>query len=81
MPKPSATVTVTPAPVTEPVVKPPRAMVTPGAMPPSPAAYAGKADGLTPEVLLRHAADYGAWCQANAAKLRALEAFFWPEDK
>lgn len=73
--------TVTPAPVTELVVKPPGAMVTPGVMPPSPAAYAGKADGLPPEALLRHAADYGAWCQANAAKLTALEAFFWPDNK
>lgn len=73
--------TVTPAPVTEPVVKPPRAMVTPGGMPPSPAAYAGRSGGLPPEALLRHATEYGAWCQANAAKLKALEAFFWPEDK
>ncbi|KAA5931535.1 MULTISPECIES: hypothetical protein [Pantoea] len=75
------TVTVTPAPVIEQAMKPPRAMVSVGTMPPAPSAYAGKASGLPPAALLRHAADYGAWCQANAAKLKALEAFFWPEGK
>lgn len=72
---------VTPAPVIQQAVKPPRSMVTPSVMPPAPSVYGGKGAGLTPEALLRHANDYGAWCQANAAKLKALEAFFWPEDK
>ncbi|EBQ3682356.1 hypothetical protein BEQ15_07665 [Salmonella enterica] len=53
-------------------------MVTVAPMPPAPSAYAGGSSGLPPDALLRHAADYGAWCQANAAKLHALEAFFWP---
>lgn len=53
-------------------------MVTVATMPPAPAAYAGSEGGLPPDALLRHAADYGAWCQSNAAKLKALEAFFWP---
>ncbi|WP_240462663.1 hypothetical protein [Enterobacter hormaechei] len=47
-------------------------------MPPAPSAYVGGSQGLPPDALLRHATDYGAWCQTNAAKLHALEAFFWP---
>ncbi|WP_267431994.1 hypothetical protein [Erwinia psidii] len=47
-------------------------------MPPAPAAYAGNTQGLSPEALLKHATDYGVWCQTSAAKLKALEAFFWP---
>jgi hypothetical protein len=54
-------------------------MVTVAPMPPAPAAYAGQASGLSPAALLRHAADYGAWCQTSAAKLKALEVFFWPD--
>ncbi|QQE46129.1 MULTISPECIES: hypothetical protein [Hafnia] len=46
-------------------------------MPPKPSAYADGSTGLSPDALLRHATDYGAWCQTNAAKLKALEAFFW----
>ncbi|WP_198138732.1 hypothetical protein [Erwinia typographi] len=72
---------MTPAPVISEAVKPPRSMVTVGVMPPAPSAYAGKSAGLSPDALLRHATDYGAWCQANAAKLKALEAFFWPQAK
>lgn len=70
---------VTPAPVIVQDSKPPRAMVTVAPMPPAPASYAGSTSGLSPDALLRHAADYGAWCQTNAAKLNAIEAFFWPE--
>lgn len=69
---------VTPAPVIQQAVKPPREMVTIAPMPPAPSAYAGKSAGLPPEALLRHATDYGAWCQTNAAKLKALDAFYWP---
>lgn len=69
---------VTPAPVIVQDSKPPRAMVTVDPMPSAPSAYAGSAPGLSPDALLKHATDYGAWCQTNAAKLKALEAFFWP---
>ncbi len=69
---------VTPAPVIVQDSKPPRAMVTVAPMPPAPGAYAGNSPGLPPDALLRHATDYGAWCKTNAAKLYALEAFFWP---
>lgn len=69
---------VTPAPVIQQAIKPPREMVTITPMPPAPTVYAGKAAGLPPDALLRHATDYGAWCQTNAAKLKALDAFYWP---
>ncbi|WP_158780722.1 hypothetical protein [Pantoea sp. BAV 3049] len=72
---------MTPAPVIVQDAKPPRQMVTVATMPPAPSAYAGGGKGLPPDALLRHANDYGAWCQANAAKLKALEAFFWPDNK
>lgn len=70
---------VTPAPVIQQAVKPPREMVTIAPMPPAPSVYAGQAAGLPPDALLHHATDYGAWCQTNAAKLEALDAFFWPD--
>ncbi|MGK0740176.1 hypothetical protein ACSFCT_26170, partial [Yokenella regensburgei] len=65
-------VVVTPAPIIQQNVKPPRDMVRVSPAPPPPSAYAGKSAGLPPEALLRHATDYGKWCQGNAAKLRAL---------
>ncbi|MGX5053131.1 hypothetical protein ACWKX9_05650 [Enterobacter asburiae] len=70
---------INPAPVIQQAIKPPREMVIAAPMPPAPSAYAGGRKDLPPEALLRHAADYGAWCQTNAAKLRALDVFFWPE--
>lgn len=72
-------VTVSPAPVIQQAIKPPHEMVTVAPKPPAPSAYGSGTKGLTPDALLRHAADYGAWCQTNASKLRALELFFWPE--
>ena len=80
--RPSATpVVVTPAPVVVQDAKPPREMVTVGPMPAAPSTFAAGSAGLPPDALLRHASEYGAWCQTSAAKLRALEAFFWPQDK
>ncbi|ECB3488862.1 hypothetical protein EWI94_23195 [Salmonella enterica subsp. enterica serovar Kottbus] len=55
-------------------------MVTAAPRPPAPSRYASQpGGGLSPEALLRHASDYGAWCQANANKLAALRAYFWPD--
>ncbi|ELY9873436.1 hypothetical protein SP558_004790, partial [Salmonella enterica] len=49
--------------------------------PPAPSRYVSPTGGLSPEALLRHASDYGAWCQGNANKLEALKKWFWPEGK
>lgn len=74
-------VTVTPAPVIQEVTKPPVSMVTVLPRPPAPSRYVSPTGGLSPEALLRHASDYGAWCQGNADKLEALKKWFWPEGK
>ncbi|EJB1365966.1 hypothetical protein MUI59_002632 [Salmonella enterica] len=54
-------------------------MVTVLPRPPAPSRYVSPTGGLSPEALLRHASDYGAWCQGNANKLEVLKKWFWPE--